>query len=136
MNTRRSYLDSLNAGRPRKAHASLEELNRSLANLENRLGRQADPVRERDAAYRSPEPPRPARRSDTGYQDIAREIDRVRGQEEGVASVGRIASELKGLRDELRHQMTSGLRREFDTLRKGIENAYASAPPATDGAEA
>jgi localization factor PodJL len=134
MNTRRSYLDSLNAGRPRKAHASLEELNRSLANLENRLGRQADPVRERDAAYRSPEPPRPARRPDTGYQDIAREIDRVRGQEEGVASVGRIASELKGLRDELRHQMTSGLRREFDTLRKGIENAYASAPTAKDGA--
>ena len=48
-------------------------------------------------------------------------------QEDGVAAVGKIAGELKGLREELRHQMTSGLRREFDTLRKDIERAYAVA---------
>ena len=40
------------------------------------------------------------------YQSLARDIDRVRGQEDGVAAVGKIAGELKGLREELRQQMT------------------------------
>ncbi|MGO4836462.1 peptidoglycan-binding protein, partial [Rhizobiaceae sp. 2RAB30] len=75
------------------------------------------------------------RQNDVSFQSIARDIDRVRGQEEGVASVGRIAGELKGLREELRHQMTSGLRREFDTLRKDIERAYAASPAARGGAQ-
>ena len=61
---------------------------------------------------------------DQPYQAIARDIDRVRGQEDSVASVGKIAGELKGLRDDLRQQMTTGLQREFETLRK----RYRAAP--------
>ncbi|MGI6850887.1 peptidoglycan-binding protein [Mesorhizobium sp. 1B3] len=144
MNSKRSYLDSLNVGRPRKAHASLEELNRSLEDIESRLERggagfprgtdasrsqgaddrrTSSGERRQDDRYRSSGPT---------YQEIARDIDRVRGQEEGVASVGRIASELKGLREELRHQMTAGLRREFDTLRNDIERAYAASPATSE----
>ncbi|MBN9268987.1 MAG: peptidoglycan-binding protein, partial [Mesorhizobium sp.] len=55
---------------------------------------------------------------------IARDIDRVRGQEDGVAAVGKIAGELRGLREELRHQMTAGLQREFDALRRDIDSAF------------
>ena len=73
--------------------------------------------------------------SDQPYQSLAREFDRVRGQEDSVAAVGKIAGELKGLREELRHQMTTGLAREFDALRKDIERAYSSPLTAKNGAE-
>lgn len=146
MNSKRSYLDSLNAGRPRRAHGSLEELNRSLENLESRLGRgeterarPAEPARPPRADDARPAPfsheafrERP-RASEFSYRDIARDIDRVRHQEEGVASVGQIANELKSLREDLRHQMTSGLRREFDALRKDIQHAHAAAPAGNGG---
>jgi len=82
-------------------------------------------------------PPRPAPRAaspEPAFQAIARDLDRVRGQEDNVASVSKIAGELKGLRDELRQQMTSGLQREFETLRHQIGQAYAVAPTAA-GAE-
>ncbi|TIU35069.1 MAG: hypothetical protein E5W38_03395, partial [Mesorhizobium sp.] len=39
MNSKRSYLDTLNAGRQRRPHTSLEDLNRSLETLEQRLER-------------------------------------------------------------------------------------------------
>ncbi|WP_192250176.1 peptidoglycan-binding protein [Mesorhizobium silamurunense] len=165
MNSKRSYLDTLNAGRQRRPHTSLEELNRSLETLEQRLERtrvdtpeRPDPRRPaaepRYAAAqpygsprwyedpyttqreqnrgsqnlgpqnRGPQNPTPTA-SDFGpnYQAIARDIDRVRGQEDGVAMVGKIAVELRGLREELRHQMTAGLQREFDALRQDIDRA-------------
>ncbi len=59
----------------------------------------------------------------------------MRGQEDSVAAVGKIAGELKGLREELRHQMTTGLAREFEALRKDIERAYSSPLTAKNGAE-
>ncbi|MGN6537007.1 MAG: hypothetical protein ACTHKQ_14920, partial [Mesorhizobium sp.] len=37
MNSKRSYLDTLNAGRQRRPHSTLEELNRSLEALGQRL---------------------------------------------------------------------------------------------------
>ncbi|PTE07191.1 peptidoglycan-binding protein [Mesorhizobium helmanticense] len=156
MNSKRSYLDTLNAGRQRRPHTTLEELNRSLETLEQRLERTREdanvrPDPRRPAAeprYASAEPygqqrwheePRPAQQRpkdpapaafDQNYQAIARDIDRVRGQEDGVAVVGKIAGELRGLREELRHQMTVGLQREFEALRKDIERAFqASAQP-------
>jgi len=149
MNSKRSYLDTLNAGRPRRQSVSLEELNRSLQALESRLDRGAEPAPDRRYAdqadafgRRSPveRQPQPRtwdepRQPGASYQTLARDIDRVRGQEEGAASIGRIAGELKGLREELRHQMTAGIRREFDALRSEIARAYASQPSARDGAE-
>lgn len=147
MNSKRSYLDSLNAGRPRKAYASLDELNRSLEDMEGRLSRGKAGLSHGNDGSRSqwsdgirrggPDEPRHGERyrsAGLSYQEIARDIDRVRGQEEGVAAVGRIASELKGLREEVRHQMTAGLRREFDALRDDIEHAYRVSPSSSESA--
>ncbi|RWM54257.1 peptidoglycan-binding protein [Mesorhizobium sp.] len=149
MNSKRSYLDTLNAGRQRRPHTTLEQLNRSLETLEQRLERTREDLSERPdprrpsvepryASARPYEDPRPAQPPkspepaafDQSYQAIARDIDRVRGQEDGVVMVGKIAGELRGLREELRHQMTAGLQREFEALRKDIERAFqASAQP-------
>ncbi|UVC15611.1 peptidoglycan-binding protein [Mesorhizobium onobrychidis] len=149
MNSKRSYLDTLNAGRQRRPYTTLEQLNRSLETLEQRLERTREDLSERPdprrpsaepryASARPYEDPRPAQPPkspepaafDQSYQAIARDIDRVRGQEDGVAVVGKIAGELRGLREELRHQMTAGLQREFEALRKDIERAFqASAQP-------
>ncbi len=128
-----------------QALCSLEQLNRSLETLEQRIDRNREEVADysragqRSAASqpygqgfesgtRAPARPRaPEYRSayDQPYQSIARDIERVRSQEDGVAAFGKIAGEIKGLREELRHQMTSGVRREFESLRKDIERAYA-----------
>jgi|GEM_PF-154779 len=171
MNSKRSYLDTLNAGRQRRPHTSLEDLNRSLETLEQRLDRTRaempeqrpdprrpavepryasaqpygqprwyeDPYSAQRPAERAPQSPAPqspnapnrapqnpapaASAFGQNYQAIARDIDRVRGQEDSVAMVGKIAVELRGLREELRHQMTAGLQREFDTLRQDIDRA-------------
>ena len=181
MNSKRSYLDTLNAGRQRKPQTTLEQLNRSLETLEQRLGQTREEVTARPAPrqygadprypaadprypatdprssatdprypaaqptgqqrwYEDPQPaprpqnPAPAPSFDQNYQAIARDIDRVRGQEDGVAMVGKIAGELRGMREELRHQMTSGLQREFDALRKDIDRAFQSnAKPGASG---
>ncbi|RWN14736.1 MAG: peptidoglycan-binding protein [Mesorhizobium sp.] len=158
MNSKRSYLDTLNAGRQRRPQTTLEQLNQSLETLEQRLERtREDPVARpelrqpdprqygADARYPAARPagqqrwyedPQPASRPkspihgaaafEQNYQAIARDIDRVRGQEDGVAMVGKIAGELRGMREELRHQMTAGLQREFEALRKDIERAFQS----------
>jgi localization factor PodJL len=146
MNSKRSYLDTLNAGRPRKPHTTLEELNRSLENLEQRLSQPQDFSRERDDMRRqqrfadlpygeprrddfraaAPQPAAPRASYDQPYQTLARDLDRVRAQEDGVAAFGKIAAELKALREDLRQQVTSGMRREFEAVREDIKRAYAS----------
>jgi localization factor PodJL len=169
MNSRRSYLDTLNTGRQRRVHSSLEELNRTV----DRLGQRLDPVeRQRldppageGQDRRAPSRPlaagsnwaqtdmqfepaaEPARRraapqpsprmpaGESSYEAITREIDRYRRPDDSGASASRVAAELKGLREELRHQMTAGLRREFDTLRKDIQRAYSQSSAVRDGAE-
>ncbi|TPL45842.1 SEL1-like repeat protein [Mesorhizobium sp. B2-4-6] len=175
MNSKRSYLDTLNAGRQRRPQPSLEELNRSLETLEQRLDRTRADMPDRPDPRRPPVGPRypstqpygqPRWYEDTysaqrpldrpqqnpapqnpgpqnqwpqnrapqnptpaapafgqSYQAIARDIDRVRGQEDSVAMVGKIAVELRGLREELRHQMTVGLQREFEAFRQDIDRA-------------
>ena len=140
MNSKRSYLDSLNAGRQRRPYTSLEDLNRSLENLEQRLERnqdpRPDPYAPKDDLYARPRMPAAARpMPEKPYQSLARDLDRVRSQEDGIAAVGKIAGELKGLREELHHQMTAGLRREFDSLRSEIARAYSSPVSARAGAE-
>jgi len=144
MNSKRSYLDTLNAGRARRPHTTLEDLNRSLENLEQRLARPHEPTpdftRERPAAHnnqrfadlpygraRSEEPGVRRNTSELpSYQAIARDLERVRDQEDGVAAFGGIAGELKSLREDLRLQVASGMRREFDMLRRDIERVQAS----------
>jgi len=48
MNSKRSYLDAVNAGRQRRPYASLEQLNRSLDTLEQRIERNREEVAGRD----------------------------------------------------------------------------------------
>lgn len=180
MNDKRSYLDNLNTGRQRRPYASLEDLNRSMEALEQRLDRnreeparaeeprygRSQPYAERPAydtprhaprAYEDQRPrerdyegsrgyqrpydePRPTRQRpassyDQPYHSIARDIERMRGQEDSVAMVSKIAGELRGLREELRQQMGAGLQREFQSLRKDIERAAQAAPAAQESAE-
>lgn len=158
MQNKRTYLDSLNAGRQRRPQeTTLEQLNRSLETLEQRIDRNRDEAgtqypgpRRRQDGYFGDHPVNPFEDGrglrmppaagggrtavhDQPHQSIARDLERLRGQEEGAAAFGKIASELRGLREELRHQVTAGLRREFDTLRQDIERAYRMGNP--QGAE-
>jgi localization factor PodJL len=167
MNSKRTYLDAVNSGRQRRSYASLEQLNRSLESLEQRIGRnreeisgfgmephrrlapeqrpraefEAPPVFARPPAPQTfaPQPPLPRGESheprgafEPPYKSIARDIQRVRHEEDGVAAFGKIAGELKGLREELRHQMASSLHREFDALRSSSRSTQRAAmPPAS-----
>ena len=141
MNSKRSYIDAINAGRQRRSYASLEQLNRSLETLEQRIDRNREEVasysrtparQDSPPPFDSPrQPAMPRGREDRGafeqpYRSIARDIERVRSQEDGVAAFGKISEEIKGLREELRNQVTSGVRREFETLRQEIERAAAA----------
>ena len=138
MNSKRSYLDAINEGRKRRSYTSLEQLNRSLETLEQRIDRNREEVAgysrgaprsgvsEPYAGPRTAPTPRTSEyRSalEQPYRSIARDIERVRNQEDGVAAFGKISEELKALREELRSQITSGVRREFETLRQEIERA-------------
>ena len=159
MNNKRSYLDTLNAGRERRPGTTLDQITQSLHNLESRLDRSREALdgfgRDRDDGIRQPRTvpvyesgrpyrdtprapaPGPARRVETPapYQSLARDLDRVRGQEEGVASASRIASELKSLREDFRQQMTSNMQREFETLRAEIGRMMATKGGAEIGSE-
>jgi localization factor PodJL len=159
MNSRRSYLESLNAGRKRRPPSSLEQLNLTLANLEGRfaagqpaaqeteeweediaqrmqrLAGQAGAVAAAPEERRAPAEPLLPQAAGDSLGTLARDLERTRMQEEGIASAGRIAGDLKALREDLRHQMTAGLRSEFEALRHDIELAYASAATGTHGAE-
>ncbi|MBU2147220.1 MAG: SEL1-like repeat protein [Alphaproteobacteria bacterium] len=141
MNSKRSYIDAINAGRQRRSYASLEQLNRSLETLEQRIDRNREEVagysraparQDSPPAYEAPRRPEMPRSSENRsafeqpYRSIARDIERVRSQEDGVAAFGKISEEIKGLREELRNQVTSGVRREFETLRQEIERAAAA----------
>ncbi len=152
MSNKRSYLESLNTSRQRKPHTTLEQLNHSLAALEARLERSrretdshlpddTEQPRYESRLFRDPffssQPVEPQAASTFGpnYQTIARDIDRVRGQEDSLAAVSKIAIELRSLREELRHQMTDGLRHEFEALRRDIELVRQPDEASRDSAE-
>ena len=113
MNSKRSYLESLNAGRQRRPYASLEDLNRSLETLDQRIGesREGSPRREIRSG-----PAQPHGVHHQPYQSIARDLERVRVQEDGVSAFSTIAGELRSLRDELNQQLK--LRAEMEAQRK------------------
>ena len=58
MNSKRSYLDTLNAGRQRRPSTTLEQLNRSLETLEQRLERTREETAERSDPSRPLAEPR------------------------------------------------------------------------------
>lgn len=146
MNTRRSYLDSLTGSRQSGSTTTFDDLDRKLADLEGKLqrGRQAHmPVRAQTEAPARPapaaygQPPRPAYAETSPRQDLralAGELEATRRQEDSLAAIGKIAAELKGMREELRQQMNQSLTREFDALRHDIQRLH-SAAPSINGAE-
>lgn len=166
MSSNRSFLDTLNAGRQRRAHASLEDLNRTLEDLENRFGsmregrgvadaedrrarRLTDPVppsepratharRSNRPAPRSTEPAPSGRRPEETADAIAsprREIDRSRQQPKGAGAFADLSEELKALREDMRLQMSTGMRKEFDALRDDLGRTTAQPQAAADGRE-
>ncbi len=133
MNTRRSYLDTLNTGRQRRPEPTFEDLDRTLAALEGRGDRPAQPRRAESAASREERyraMPSAARAGSyaSDLKALAQEMDRARRQEDGLTSASRIATELKSMRDEMRQQMTNGLKREFDALRQDLQRLAAAKP--------
>ena len=146
MNNTRSYLDSLNAGRKRRSSTSLEELSRTLDDLENRIRRPRDDRPLERPAYgesrRDFDAPREAPRERErriagrdrrqGYDMLAREAQQARGTLEDRAAIGALASQLGELREEMRQQMGTGLRREFSALKDDIDRALNSTAPVMD----
>ena len=145
MNTRRSYLDS-HGSRQSGSATTFDDLDRKLADLESKLQRgrhTAMPMPAQAEAYAPAaaatygQPPRgvygdPAPRQD--LRALAGELEMARRQEDSLAAIGKIAAELKGMREELRQQMNQGLKREFDALRHDIQRLNTAAP-AIDGTE-
>ncbi len=113
MNNRRSYLDSINAGRRRRASTSLDDIASSLDELETRIRRPLDD--HRDPYRLAPRDTHPDQ-----YERAWRE-DRL--------STADLSSELNALRRDLRDQMGSGLRREFTALKQEIEDAMQRSGP-------
>src|SRR5690606_37723774 len=121
MNSKRSYLDSLNAGRQRRPSTALEQISRTLEELERRLDRTvedherkvpaeqsahftrtaAEPVWTERPADVSRTMSEPASRSEPSAREslhnLARQFETARRQEDQYMSVGRIADELKAL---------------------------------------
>ncbi len=146
MRDRRSYLDSVNAGRRRRDGASLDAIDMTLDQLEGRLGRAAhdDGARHRPAAGRTR---RETVRDDYRYFEDRYPEERQHGRDRGFqpreeahapyadAPRSAVSGEMRALREELHGEMTAGLRREFAALKGDIERALRSAPPAGQAAE-
>ncbi len=140
-----SYLDSLNEGRQRRSRTSLDDLDRTLRGLEERIGAgrggnypipDAPPSRDVSDRFRHlssgrhrderPGYEQLAARapSSSSFKPLAHDAEFARMQEKNVAAVELIAADLKKLRDELQNKMASGLQPEFDSLRAAIGETY------------
>ncbi|MGC4026437.1 MAG: peptidoglycan-binding protein [Mesorhizobium sp.] len=132
MESRRSYLDSVNEGRQRKPSASLEHLSRSLEQLEQQLSlrqRAQEVVRAQAQGAYADERPSPR------YPE---QRDAAWGKSDPYENVDRVTREFQTLRAEMlnsslarqehiREQVGSDLRREFNALRRELEQSYESA---------
>lgn len=140
MNNRRSYLDSMNAGRRRRAGTSLEELSHSLDELESRIR----PARD-DEDYRHRIPRHTRRLSgEAAYPSYDAHDRRRYARDTGPERFERrhapderamVADELGALREDLRQQMSTGLRREFAALKGEIDRALQASAPSAQAAE-
>lgn len=124
MKKSRSILEQINANRQRRTPPSLDDLNRTLQSLEKQLQERLEPSAEetRPAASEpsfgkapqrsAPASPRetrnaPARQATAG--------NGVKGNDER-SGLSAIAVELQELRDELRKEMSTGVRKELENL--------------------
>ncbi len=148
MQNRRSYIDTLNSGRERRTHTPYGDINRTLQSLEDRLETlSAGTARAayRDTSHSSANqhagiPPRGARPAaarpeSQSLKQIAREIERARVAGHVANPAHGLTNELKNLRNDLRQEMATGLKSEFDVLRRDIEKTYVAAVGSNNGAE-
>ncbi|MBL0936634.1 MAG: SEL1-like repeat protein [Rhizobiaceae bacterium] len=106
MTTKQAYLDALNNGRRRRPTTSIDDLNRTLAELETRIAGRVD------------EPATPI-----APEKLAADFETQRRRKESVETAGSIAAELKLLRDDLNAKLAAGIEREFAALKTQIEGA-------------
>ncbi|MCT9000050.1 peptidoglycan-binding protein [Chelativorans intermedius] len=136
MNTNRSYLDGLNAGRQRRSGTALEDISRTLEQLESRLER-ALGERRRPEAVDGDIARRMQRLSQVAAtpRRPAPGLDPARREQEQRAATDALAGEMKALREEMRAVMGSGLKREFDALREELARIMELVPQSSWTAE-
>lgn len=136
MNTKRSFLENLNKGRQRRPGDALEEINRTLDQLQYRLERALQPHE-----------PDPASGTDLAKgADIATKDTRdwMSGETEADLSHGRApahdpfdrpdhtpekhARDLSAIQERMQAAVKAGLRAEFTELRNELRQLIASAP--------
>lgn len=150
MNSKRSTYNPLNQGRRRRPSTSISELNRTLDELEGRYERESrralpdtDIQRRMESLSRGvsraslraeparrevdPRPQPASRHREQDLRSVARDIERLRAQEDAMATSSRIASELAALREDLKTQVNSGLRSQFNQLKMELEEVIERA---------
>jgi len=136
MDTNRSFLDNLNAGRKRRSGTALEHISRTLQEIEQQLdrayaarasredGRSAEPqetarptvMLSEEAVDRAPANDEPKHGA---LHDLVSEFQRTRERGSELASMETIAAEVRSLRDELQTRH-AGMHEELRTLRAGL----------------
>ncbi len=116
-----NYLEQLNQGRKRRSSTSIEELNRTLAELEDRVGlmsARADwyPPRGRQA-YEMP-----GTSGFNPYRNMADDLERTRRQEEDLALLSQIANEMQEMRAELRTQLHRPAQKDSSELIEALRS--------------
>ena len=119
-----SYLEQLNQGRKRRPSTSIEELNRTLEDLEDRvgaMGRGGDwyPARGHQASHFARYP------GFDPYRNLAAEMDRARRQEEDLAVLADLAREMHAMREEMRRGAGHD-QRPIEALQAEVERLTAT----------
>ena len=111
MTQKQAYLDALNSGRRRRPTTSIDDLNRTLAELETRIAGRSKPA----GTEATQAPTR-----------LVADMEIQRQHEDSVEAAGSIAAELKLLREDLNAKLAAGIEREFAALKTQIEGARAA----------
>jgi len=136
MDSRRSYLDTLNAGRQRRDGASLEQITQSLMDLESRLGRSADaPNANRRGSYARPAEQRETLRQPmpadprSEFADLRGQLNRMLDSNREAAALApahadetdRISRAMHALSDRADEPNIKQLRGEIEHLRSALD---------------
>ena len=140
MNTKRSYLENLNAGRQRRSGNALEEINRTLDQLQDRLERALE-GRERGSSVEDDIAQRMERLSDRAgmrghpHRAAVGEAEWPRRRAETPPHRGYGPDRAAADPESMHGAMNAGIRREFTALREEMNRLTAAAPhsPAADG---
>ncbi|MCB0057107.1 MAG: hypothetical protein KDE45_08785, partial [Caldilineaceae bacterium] len=131
MKQRNSYLDSVNAGRRRRASTDFEAISSTLSGLEAELDRLSRTRNARTAVPRPPLAQRPQSQPQS-YAPTQAQAHPVAGDAANTALLGRINREIESLRAEMRGARPVNLEREVGELRRqldALQNAVERVTP-------